>query len=613
MGCPPCSGRADPRVRLPRAVRGLDPVRPPRERPDRRADELIRAVHLLVGGDERKRDRRPVRARPSLRDGSCRWSRCTSCRWSSPTRRLAIPDGAAVEHRRDAGAAHQPAKALNDRSTPVEAAERLLALVAELDSHDRLTRGHSDRVRAYAQMIGMELHLSADELDLLNWAALAARRRQAERADRDPDQAGAADRRGMGVLRRHPEFGDGAGGPLASGWGNGRRPSPAPRALGRQGLSETARGRRDRACGRIVAVADVFDVITSARSYKSAFASTAARTRSPSPPARSSIPGSYARSSTSRSAASARDGPAFLARSRAPARTSAAHSCHRHGHRVARDGGGVPVGRGSRDAAVGNGGNGRAGATAARAGAPADDAGGPQHLCRRRPGRRRRPRDHAARVPAAVRRQRSRDARPQARLHAAAELQRHGVDRIRRVLGGAGLPSRQRPDQRRAGQRSADGASRRCGHPTRFARQHRRAPQRLRPRRRRPLDRVDLRSRQRQGGDRGDGDQMDTAARVRGHIHVQVRCRRRTRRAGRRTRNRAGEPIRPRCTVCPGAVTAGRPTRASAHSALCATRWQRSEPAATRGRRAADCAGGLTVAARGRNRDDRRSRQRQRP
>ena len=36
----------------------------------------------------------------------------------------------------------------------------------------RLTRGHSERVRAYARMIGQELHLSARDLDLLNWAAL---------------------------------------------------------------------------------------------------------------------------------------------------------------------------------------------------------------------------------------------------------------------------------------------------------------------------------------------------------------------------------------------------------------------------------------------------------
>ena len=61
---------------------------------------------------------------------------------------------------------------LGEESPLVDAAEQLLALVAELDTHDRLTRGHSERVRAYAQMIGKELHLKPDELDALNWAAL---------------------------------------------------------------------------------------------------------------------------------------------------------------------------------------------------------------------------------------------------------------------------------------------------------------------------------------------------------------------------------------------------------------------------------------------------------
>jgi putative nucleotidyltransferase with HDIG domain len=59
-----------------------------------------------------------------------------------------------------------------DADTPAEAAERLLALVALLDTHDGLTRGHSERVRAYSQSIGRELGLSRAQLDLLNWAAL---------------------------------------------------------------------------------------------------------------------------------------------------------------------------------------------------------------------------------------------------------------------------------------------------------------------------------------------------------------------------------------------------------------------------------------------------------
>ncbi len=55
---------------------------------------------------------------------------------------------------------------------PALAATRLLELVSDLSVHDRLTRGHSERVRAYSQMIGDELGLTGDEIDHLRWAAL---------------------------------------------------------------------------------------------------------------------------------------------------------------------------------------------------------------------------------------------------------------------------------------------------------------------------------------------------------------------------------------------------------------------------------------------------------
>lgn len=48
----------------------------------------------------------------------------------------------------------------------------MLDLVMLLSNHDRMTRGHSERVRAYAQMIGEELGLSETDLAKLNWAAL---------------------------------------------------------------------------------------------------------------------------------------------------------------------------------------------------------------------------------------------------------------------------------------------------------------------------------------------------------------------------------------------------------------------------------------------------------
>src|SRR5262249_31862215 len=52
------------------------------------------------------------------------------------------------------------------------AATQLLELVSALNAHDRLTRGHSERVRAYARLIGEELQLGPDDLAMLSWSAL---------------------------------------------------------------------------------------------------------------------------------------------------------------------------------------------------------------------------------------------------------------------------------------------------------------------------------------------------------------------------------------------------------------------------------------------------------
>ena len=53
-----------------------------------------------------------------------------------------------------------------------ESAEILLQLVAALDVHDHITRGHAERVRGYAASLGRELGLPKDDLDRLNWSAL---------------------------------------------------------------------------------------------------------------------------------------------------------------------------------------------------------------------------------------------------------------------------------------------------------------------------------------------------------------------------------------------------------------------------------------------------------
>jgi hypothetical protein len=170
------------------------------------------------------------------------------------------------------------AKALNDESTPVEAAERILALVSELDSHDRLTRGHSDRVRAYAQMIGKEMHLSSSELDLLNWAALLHDVGKLNVPSEILTKTGPPTDEQWAVLRRHPEFGRDLIAPLREWLGEWSHAVVQHHEhWDGHGYPAGISGGDISLAARIVAVADVFDVITSARSYKSPFASTIAR------------------------------------------------------------------------------------------------------------------------------------------------------------------------------------------------------------------------------------------------------------------------------------------------------------------------------------------------
>ncbi|MGH8513152.1 MAG: HD-GYP domain-containing protein, partial [Gammaproteobacteria bacterium] len=55
---------------------------------------------------------------------------------------------------------------------PTRAAEQILTLVAAVEAHDRATRGHSERVRIYTDLLADQLGLSQDDRDRLRWSAL---------------------------------------------------------------------------------------------------------------------------------------------------------------------------------------------------------------------------------------------------------------------------------------------------------------------------------------------------------------------------------------------------------------------------------------------------------
>ncbi len=169
-------------------------------------------------------------------------------------------------------------KEANEATSAQEAAEILLQLAGALDVHDRLTRGHAERVRAYSYSLGRELGLAGDDLDRLNWAALLHDIGKLEVSTEILNKPGRPTEEEWAELRQHPLHGETLVAPLRDWLGSWTE------AVGYhherwdgKGYPREIAGEEIPFAGRIVAIADVFDVITSARSYKAAGGAAAAR------------------------------------------------------------------------------------------------------------------------------------------------------------------------------------------------------------------------------------------------------------------------------------------------------------------------------------------------
>jgi hypothetical protein len=153
--------------------------------------------------------------------------------------------------------------------TAQEAAELLLRLVAALSDHDRITAGHAERVRSYSYALGEKLGLGRDELDRLNWAALLHDIGKLEVGSEILNKQGPPTTEEWESLRRHPLHGEVLAAPLREWLGEWMD------AVGQHherwdgtGYPRGLSGEEISRAGRIVAIADVYDVITSSRSYK---------------------------------------------------------------------------------------------------------------------------------------------------------------------------------------------------------------------------------------------------------------------------------------------------------------------------------------------------------
>ncbi|GEK19868.1 HD-GYP domain-containing protein [Cellulomonas xylanilytica] len=157
-------------------------------------------------------------------------------------------------------------------------AARVLGLVAAISDHDQLTRSHSERVQAYSALIAKELGMSELDATRLSWAALlhdVGKLRVPVSVLSKPGQPTTHE---WAVLAQHPEAGMEVAEPLREWLG------PWLDVIGQHherwdggGYPAGLSGERISIGARIVAVADAYDAITSARSYKRALPAAAAR------------------------------------------------------------------------------------------------------------------------------------------------------------------------------------------------------------------------------------------------------------------------------------------------------------------------------------------------
>jgi len=162
--------------------------------------------------------------------------------------------------------------------TEADAARLIVEFTAALSRHDRLTRGHSERVRAYTALIADEIGLSPEDSNRLQWAGLIHDVGKLKIPYEILTKPGSLTEREHEIIKAHPAEGMRIAAPLADFLG------PWIDAVGDHhervdggGYPRGLRGNEISLGGRIVAVAAAYDVMTAARSYKKPISAANAR------------------------------------------------------------------------------------------------------------------------------------------------------------------------------------------------------------------------------------------------------------------------------------------------------------------------------------------------
>lgn len=164
------------------------------------------------------------------------------------------------------------------KQEPAVAARTIITLAASLNAHDRGTRGHSERVRAYADLIAEELGLAAAERDRLRWAALLHDLGKLSVPSATLNAHDALTENDWVTLRRHPLEGARLAAPLRGWLGTWATAiEQHHERFDGTGYPYGLSGDQLSLAARIVAVADSYDAMTSVRSYSAGITPAAAR------------------------------------------------------------------------------------------------------------------------------------------------------------------------------------------------------------------------------------------------------------------------------------------------------------------------------------------------
>lgn len=160
------------------------------------------------------------------------------------------------------------------------AAAVIISLVAALGAHHRPSQGHSERVRAFTDLISEELRLSNRDRHRLRWAALLHDVGKVAVPTSTLNNSGPLGPEQWAVVKRHPEDGRKLCEPLRPWLGEWATAVEEhherwdglgyPRGLAGEDISLG---------GRIVCVADSFEAMTAHRTYQTAMTTESARER----------------------------------------------------------------------------------------------------------------------------------------------------------------------------------------------------------------------------------------------------------------------------------------------------------------------------------------------